>query len=410
MPVSAVFWGCVAAIVSSAVQSLGITLQRKSHTIPYNHELSDNSVVNLRRESVVSMDRESSRNTHNYRRNLWLFGFLLFIVANVFGSLVQLTALPLIILSPLQSIGLIFNSVLSCTLLPGEKFTKKLAGGTIIIAFGAFVIAYNGANTLPPASDVGADERFRNVLDKFLKPGFLTWWCFTFFYMAILVRINWSISNRINDIQSKPYIRMRRSSRTGRDSTSRLVFTKGILYGLISGTLTAHTFLLAKSIVDVLVEMILERSTPKSSSTYVISVLLLLVTLCIVGMQLAAFNLGLSNISTSILYPLCFLVYNLVNLFNDLVFNSLLSSGGMSFGQLMYVLLGLSSVLYGVVLISWDSACGKSEIMAIDAQPLLVAKFPYDQKVGDCRVLSYEESEIMSQFSGISQNFGIGEA
>lgn len=407
MPASPVFWGCMAAILLSAIQSLGITLQRKSHILPYINEVSDNSGNRLR-DSVVSLDHECSRNTHHYRRNIWLIGFLLFIVANIFGSLVQLTALPLIILSPLQSIGLIFNSVLSCTLLPGERFTKKLAGGTIIIAVGAFIIAYNGASTSPPPSDIGADERFRNVLDSFLKTGFLGWWIFTFVFIAILLRINCLISNRISYFQLKPCGRMRRSLRTKRDPTSRLIFIRGIVYGIISGTLTAHTFLLAKSIVDVVFETIMERSTPKNLSTYVISVALLLVTLSIVGMQLVAFNLGLSNILTSILYPLCFLVYNLVNLLNDLIFNRLLSSGLMSISQLICVLFGLSGVLFGVVLISWDSACGNSETIPEDSRPLLIAKFPYEQKFGDNRVLSYEESEIMSQFNGVSNKTRVG--
>ncbi|KAM9920450.1 hypothetical protein OXX59_007216 [Metschnikowia pulcherrima] len=402
MPDASVMWGCAAAVVSSAIQSLGITLQRKSHIIPYNHELSNESVVNLRRDSNAFLSQNAPRKTHNNRRNLWLVGFLLFIVANVFGSLVQLTTLPLIILSPLQSIGLIFNSVFSCTLLPGEHCTRKLVGGTVVIATGAFVIAYNGATSKPPPSDINADERFRLLLERFLKPGFLAWWCFTFLFMAVLLRVIWSLSARVKLLQLKQYRRQRRPSRSARDPTSRLLFMKGILYGVVSGTLTAHTFLFAKSIVDVCVEMVVKRSAPKSSSTYAISIALLLLTLCIVGTQLAAFNLGLSNISTSILYPLCFLVYNLVNLFNDLFFNRLLSEGGMTVRQFLYVLLGLSGVLYGVVLISWDSACEKFEQSTEGDQSLLEAKFPYGQTVGENRLLSYEENELMSSFSDAS--------
>lgn len=400
MPESAVLWGCVAAIILSAIQSLGITLQRKSHIIPYPNELSVNSVVDLRRDSVITMDPESSTKTHNYRRNLWLVGFLLFIFANIFGSLVQLTALPLIILSPLQSIGLIFNSILSCVLLPGENFTKKLAGGTAAIALGAFTIAYNGVSVLPPDENLGADERFRMALQKFLQPGFLTWWGFTFLYTILLVRINWLISNSIKKLEDRPCRRMGRSVRVTKDHTSNLVFAKGIIYGVISGTLTAHTFLLAKSLVDVIFQLMMERSTPKSLTTYVITTILLSFTLLIVCLQLTAFNLGLSNILTSVLYPLCFLVYNMINLFNDLFFNKLLSSGYMSIGQLVFVILGLSGVLYGVVLISWDSAYGQHEVIIDNSQPLLITKFPYDQGWGGVRKLSYEESELLCQLSG----------
>lgn len=381
MPVSAVVWGCTAAVVSSAIQSLGITLQRKSHVIPYHHELSENICV--RRESSTGLEPEPLR-PHHFKRNLWLVGFFLFIVANIFGSLVQLTTLPLIILSPLQSIGLIFNSILSCMLLPGEHFTRKLGFGTLVIAAGAFIIAYNGSAE-EPLQDIGTDERFHVILEKLTRPAFLTWWIFTFVAMLVLAKINMELSKRVHSHK------VRKTRNLRKDWLSRHIFTKGILYGVISGTLTAHTFLFAKSIVDVLVETALERGRPRSLATYVTTVLLLLATLAIVGMQLVAFNLGLSHILTSILYPLCFLVYNVVNLVNDVVFNELLANGTMSVGQLMWVVLGLIGVLLGVVTISWDSAFG---VPTLDDEPLMTSKFPYDQI--SVRVLSYEESELMS--------------
>lgn len=399
MPGSSVLWGCFAAVVLSGVQSLGITLQRKSHVLPYPHQLSDDSVVSLRRENPP-VEPDYARHTHTHRRNLWLVGFFLFITANIFGSLVQLTTLPLIILSPLQSIGLIFNSVLSCLLLPGEHFTWKLVSGTLVIAFGAFIVAFKGESTTAPPSDIGTDERFRIVMEKFLRPGFLGWWIFTFVFMALLLRINWGLSRKIKLLQLEPVKCPRKSLRHGADPVSRLTFITGILYGLISGTLTAHTFLFAKSIVDVFVESLMLRSSPKSLYTYFITVVLLALTLTIVGMQLVAFNLGLSNILTAILYPLCFLVYNLVNLINDLSFNSLLSRGYISVGDLLFIMFGLANVLLGVILISWDSAFAKADYSKDENRQLMAAKFPYEQlyKDGDRRVLSYEENEILSQF------------
>lgn len=385
MPTSAVVWGCTAAVVSSAIQSLGITLQRKSHVIPYNHELGESSVINVRRESAFGLELESR--PHHFKRNMWIIGFLMFIVANILGSLVQLTTLPLIILSPLQSIGLIFNSILSCMLLPGEHFTKRLGFGTLIIAVGAYIIAYNGAAEAPP-QDIDTDQRFHIIVEKLRRPGFLTWWIFTFVAMLVLVRVNMELSKRVKALNLS--VRKRRNSRNGSDAVSRYTFAKGILYGIISGTLTAHTFLFAKSIVDVLVETVLERGKPKSLATYVTTVLLLLATLSIVAMQLVAFNLGLSHILTSILYPLCFLVFNLVNLFNDVLFNMLLSKGTMTVCQLMWVIFGLCGVLIGVIMISWDSAFTR---VSKEGEPLMSCKFPYDQI--PARVLLYEEAELL---------------
>lgn len=394
---AAVAWGCIAAIVSSAVQSFGITLQRKSHVIAYRDPIDD--FHDFRHDSVVSGDQEYSR--HAYKRNLWLVGFFLFIVANVLGSLVQLTTLPLIILSPLQSIGLIFNSIFSCMLLPGERFTVKLAMGTLVIAVGAFIIAYTGGANQQPPPDSDTGERLSIMLEKFRSAGFLTWWIFTFVFMAVLLKIIWTMSNRIRSMQLPPCAKTRRGLRSGRDRVSRLIFARGILYGLISGTLTAHTFLFAKSMVDVLIETVFKQVNPRSLSTYILAVSLLILTLSIVGLQLVAFNKGLSNILTAILYPLCFLVYNLVNLINDLSFNALLSTGAMTAGRLLWVIFGLANVMIGVALISWDSAF--SEVRPEETQALMSSKFPYDKM--DTRdksdMLSYEEEELLGQFRSL---------
>lgn len=394
---AAVVWGCVAAVVSSAVQSFGITLQRKSHVIAYREPIDD--PLDIRHDGAVPGDHEYSR--HAYKRNLWLAGFFLFIVANVLGSVVQLTTLPLIILSPLQSIGLIFNSIFSCMLLPGERFTVKLAVGTLVIAVGAFIIAYTGGANQQPPPDADTDERLMVLLEKFGSPGFLTWWIFTFVFMAILLRIIWAMSNRIRSVQLLPCGKARRGLRSGRDRVSHLIFTRGILYGLISGTLTAHTFLFAKSMVDVLIETVFKQTSPRSLTTYILAVSLLILTLSIVALQLVAFNKGLSNILTAILYPLCFLVYNLVNLINDLSFNALLSTGAMTAGRLLWVIFGLANVMIGVALISWDSAF--SDVRSEETHALMSTKFPYD-KLGSSDklvILSYEEEELLGQFRSI---------
>lgn len=384
--------GCVAAVLLSAIQSLGITLQRKSHVIPYHHELTEETVVELRRDTEVP-DEPTHR--HHYKRNLWLMGFAMFIFANVFGSLIQLTTLPLIILSPLQSIGLIFNSIFSCWLLPGENFTRKLGGGTLIIAVGAFIIAYNGSGSAGPSAP-SVEERFALLMQKFTSHSFLAWWISTFCLIMLLVRANWMISRRIEELNV--LLRFRRRRTYSRVNLELYEFTKGIFYGIISGTLTAHTFLFAKSAVDILVETIVDRGTHKSLSTYMLSVFLLAATLCIVGLQVVAFNLGLLSILTSILYPLCFLVYNLVNLINDVLFNRLLTSGLMSVAQLLWVISGLLGVLVGVVMISWDSAFGTNPIALNDELPLLTAKFPYDSPGAERRLMSYEETELIKLF------------
>ncbi|CAH6719480.1 hypothetical protein CLIB1444_02S09494 [[Candida] jaroonii] len=390
---SQIILGCFVAVVSSAIQSLGITLQRRSHLIPiHTTDIHDNS-----------------HHIHQkYKRNMWLFGFFLFIIANVLGSLIQISTLPLIILSPLQSIGLIFNSLLSCLLLPGETFTYKLGMGTFVISIGAFIIAYNGnATPLPPPEDLSPNKKFTIILNKLLRPGFLVWFIFTFVLISLLLLTNVSITFKRNKL--KETLKYRQSKSLIR-YLDKLKFTRGINFGLISGTLTAHTFLFAKSLIDVIVETIMNEKNSLGiilTSSNITPYVLLIIMLMIVGFQLTAFNLALSQISTSILYPLCFLVYNMMNLLNDLIFNSLISNHRMTVGQLIWVVFGLTGVLIGVVLISWDSAVGSNNIkhfpcIKSEDDYILHTKFPYtDHKVNDDTPLL----ELDSSFNSYDSNY-----
>lgn len=307
-----ILFGCVVAVVSLAIQLLGITLQRKSH-------------INL-----VGYHRNHS---------LWFTGFAMFIVANVLGLLIQISTLPLIVLSPLQSVGLIFNLVFSCLLLH-EPFTRKLGVGTGVIALGATIIAYNGQ------TDSGHDS-LAEVVAKLTRPAFFGWFTLTLVVVALLFALNcWLVRPRFRIAQ-------------------------GFIFGIISGILTAHTFLFAKLIVDaVILSLKLALGNPQCYA-------LLVVMLMIIGFQLTAFNLGLKQLSTLILYPFCFFVFNLVNLINDVVFNQLpmLSS-------LAWVVVGLCLVLVGVVCISWDTIDDENKQLPL-------------QK----RVLSFEQSQLMNLYA-----------
>ena len=117
--------GCAAAVISSACQSLGLILQRKAHILST-------------KEKLVNGQAQSP-----YKRSMWHIGFFLFIFANVFGSAIQILNLPLIALSPLQSLGLVFNSILSSVMLH-EPFTSSSTLGTAFVAIGAFIIAFFG--------------------------------------------------------------------------------------------------------------------------------------------------------------------------------------------------------------------------------------------------------------------------
>lgn len=110
-------------LLASFVQSLGLTIQRKSH---------------LQNESLPQIRRKP-----DYARPVWLFGFFIYFSFNVLGSIFQIGTLPLIILGPLGAISLLWNAILAKFLL-GDQFSVHLVFGTIFIGLGALLIGLFG--------------------------------------------------------------------------------------------------------------------------------------------------------------------------------------------------------------------------------------------------------------------------
>lgn len=104
---------------------------------------------------------------------------LLFIVSNILGSSIQITTLPLVILSPLQASGLVFNSICA-TLILAEPFTRLSLVGTILVCGGAALIAAFGALK---ESAHSLDE----LLELLGKPGFLVWMFGTLLLVAAIL-------------------------------------------------------------------------------------------------------------------------------------------------------------------------------------------------------------------------------
>jgi len=104
-PGALVALGIVVGLISTCVQSVGLTLQRKSHM------LEDEKEDHLPRRPP-------------YRRRQWQIGMFLFLIANIIGSSIQITTLPLPLLSTLQASGLVFNSLLASLLLK-EPWTRR---------------------------------------------------------------------------------------------------------------------------------------------------------------------------------------------------------------------------------------------------------------------------------------------
>lgn len=298
--------GVVVGLVSTCVQSVGLTLQRKSHI------LEDEKEEHLPKRAP-------------YRRRRWQIGMLLFLLSNIVGSSIQITTLPLPLLSTLQASGLVFNSLLASLLLH-EPFTRRTGLGTLLVVIGAILISLFSA--LPEPS-----HTLDQLLNLLVVKGFLIWMSLTLF-LVLVITISTFVLARI----VPPH----------RRATPRARLIRGMSYGLISGILSAHALLLAKSAVELLVRTVVDR---KNQFDRPEAWVLLLLFLFLALTQLYYLHHGLKLVSTSILYPFVFCIYNIIAILDGLIYFrqtdrlSPLHSG--------LIALGTVVLLTGVLALSW---------------------------------------------------------
>ncbi|KAK7528455.1 magnesium transporter NIPA-domain-containing protein [Phyllosticta citriasiana] len=302
-PGGSVALGVFVGLLSTSVQSLGLTLQRKSHL--------------LEEEKHETDDRRPP-----YRRRRWQVGMLMFIVANLVGSTIQITTLPLPVLSTLQASGLVFNSICA-TLILSEPFTRFSLVGTILVAAGAVLIGIFGALTEP-------SHTLTQLLALLGRTQFLIWLVATFLICAGLFAAQWFLKRLVP--RPTPLVRLLR----------------GMAFGAISGILSAHSLLVAKSAVELLVRTIVDRENQFNRwQSYII--LLGLVFLALT--QLYYLHRGLKLCSTSVLYPFVFCIYNIIAILDGLIYFRQVSR--LPVKDSILIAIGTVILLAGVAALSW---------------------------------------------------------
>lgn len=247
---------------------------------------------------------------------------LMFVVANVVGSTIQITTLPLPVLSTLQASGLVFNSICASIIL-SEPFTRYSFIGTMLVAIGALLIALFGAISEP-------SHNLDQLLALLGRPQFLGWMFTTLFVVLVLIIANWTLK--------RIYPR----------STPRLRLLRGMLFGCVSGVLSAHSLLIAKSAVELLVRTIVDRHNQFNRwQSWMILIGLVVFALT----QLYYMHRGLKLCSTSVLYPLVFCVYNIIAIIDGLIYFH--QSSRLSSLHAGLIALGTVILLAGVVCLSW---------------------------------------------------------
>ena len=100
-------------------------------------------------------------------------------------------------------------------------------------------------------------------------------------------------------------------------NSARTRLARGMAYGCISGILSAHSLLVAKSAVELLVRTIVDRNNQFNRWQ---SWVILLGLLALALSQLYYLHRGLRLCSTSILYPFVFCVYNIIAIIDGLIY------------------------------------------------------------------------------------------
>ncbi|KHN98822.1 DUF803 domain-containing protein [Metarhizium album ARSEF 1941] len=302
-PGGSIALGILVGLISTGVQSLGLTLQRKSHIL------------------------EDEKGPHDiqrppYRRRRWQLGMGMFVVANLLGSTVQISTLPLPVLSTLQAAGLVFNSICA-TLILHEPFTRWSLCGTLLVTSGAVLIAIFGA--IPsPAHDLN------ELLILLGRRPFIVWMAL----QALFVVGLGTVTDVVNNVSSISH-------------NSRFRLARGVIYGVISGDLSAHALLFAKSAVELCIKTVGGSNQFSHWESWMIVLGLVSLALC----QLYYLHRGLKLVSTSVLYPLVFCVYNIVAILDGLIYFDQASLIPPLHAGLIAV--GTVILLSGVLALSW---------------------------------------------------------
>ncbi|KAL4997059.1 hypothetical protein BDV10DRAFT_98501 [Aspergillus recurvatus] len=263
---------------------------------------------------------------------------LMFVVSNIVGSTIQITTLPLPVLSTLQASGLVFNTIFA-TLILGEAFTRYSLIGTVLVCGGAVLIAVFGAIGEPA-------HTLDQLLELLRGRNFILWVAGT----VVLSLVIFAGSKLLKVVTSRSKHPQLRSSYAPRLNLThnRVRLIRGLCYGMISGILSAHSLLLAKSAVELLVRTIVDRHN-QFNRWQSWAILLSMVGLAL--LQLYYLHRGLKLCSTSILYPFVFCIYNIIAILDGLIYFRQMSR--LSSLHAGLITLGTIVLLGGVLCLSW---------------------------------------------------------
>nr|ODN86916.1 hypothetical protein L203_03689 [Cryptococcus depauperatus CBS 7841] len=394
-----IFAAILVGLASSFVQSLGLTIQRKSH---------------IQNDQLDPFNRRPT-----IRRPLWLIGFTIYMVSNIFSTIFQLDTLPIVILAPLGAVSLVFNALLARIIL-GDRFGVNWVIGTALVAGGAVIIAIFG---VVPDEKHGLDE----LLVLLRRPTFVAFFSvvlvatcavlitshLTTFHVDASLKISTTASGSNTPLSYSPsdyasphspppipfrVTNARHSSDThdreramgktpinvnhmklpfsvkrwklwplfsfSRSSQKRAskslsspsqahtLVLCGLAFAASSGTLSGLCLVLAKAVVELLMKTVDHWRTGEGQNEFTrFQTWILLVGMGVIAVaQIWYLNYGLRYASPALVCPLAFCFFNLSSIFGGLVFYNQFHQ--LSKAQIVLVSLGTAILLLGVWIVS----------------------------------------------------------
>ncbi|CAI2176327.1 12347_t:CDS:2 [Funneliformis geosporum] len=324
--------GIVIAVSTSFVQSLGLTIQRKSHVLNENVHPKE-----LRRSAC--------------KRPLWHLGFDTYIISNIIGSVFSIGYLPIVILAPLGAVTLVFNALFAKLLL-GDVFTKQTIIGTFFILIGAVMIALFGVVNEP-------NHSLEDLIELYKRPAFIVY--FSIIELMIMIFL---VTNKFGEYALDQMIRNERDLTLGW-SVKNFQKVLGISYGCVGGMISGQSLLFAKSGIELLLLSIFNCDNQFNRPFSWFIVIALIVTSLL---QLYYLNKGLRLCDTVILVPLSFCTYNVSTIFNGLVYYN--QWNRLHWWQIFLVIVGIIILICGVLVLSWRRSTAPEEELLDDSMLL----------------------------------------
>lgn len=113
-------------------------------------------------------------------RSQWYFGFTLYLLCQMFGSIIALGFISPMILAPLGSIGLIFNIIFSSIFI-GTKITRFDWIGTVFIVAGCAVVSTFGSKIPQPRLSIP------DIIRLFTRPAFIAYFSVELFIDLLIL-------------------------------------------------------------------------------------------------------------------------------------------------------------------------------------------------------------------------------